>query len=499
MSVRQSSRVLVVMLLLFLTWATEAAAVPWPPSSPEAQGVDSRILVDFLERVQAEELDLHSVLVIRHGHLIFECYVHPYEPAMLHNVKSVSKSVLSGLVGILLAEGVIDSLGQPAAALLPQHIDIGEDQRKAEITLEHLLTMTAGLELDENGPITQEVFSSDDWIKAAWARDRVAAPGARFNYSTALSHTMSGILTKLTGKSASELADSLLFGPLGCDAHQWAAGPQGYSFGGAELFLTPRDMARFGMLFLHDGRWEGEQIVPADWVVRSTQNQIPHLPGVEPYGYWWWLDDVGNPSARGWGGQAVAVVRSEDLVVVMTGGNHTLPDVLMETAARYPLSDEPLKPRPKTMQRLSVLVQELSDPEPLEVQQLPQTAHEISGVAYQCEENPLRISQVGLRFFSEGGAEIEIHGAQGSATYAVGLDGRYRLTDKGTEGSMPDGNREAIRGRWISGRTLVLDIMEMGNPIAARAHLTFQGDGLSLRIMIRPLGVTHEIAGHRIE
>jgi len=459
--------------------------------------VDTRILVDFLDRVQAEELDLHSVLIIRHGHLIFECYVHPYDPAMLHNVKSVSKSMLSALVGRLEADGVIDSLGQSAAALLPGHIDIENDQRKAQITLEHLLTMTAGLDLDENGPITQEIFSSADWIKTAWARDRVTAPGVQYNYSTALTHTMSGILTELTGRTASELADSLLFGPMGCDAHQWAVGPQGYSFGGAELFLTPRDMARFGMLFLHNGRWQGEQLVPADWVQRSTQNQVSHLPGAQPYGYWWWLDEVSNPSARGWGGQAVVVVRSEDLVAVMTGGDHTLPDVLMEMAARYPMSDEPLKPRPKAMQRLSVLVKELGDPEPLELQQLPQTALDISGVTFQCEDNPLLISQVSMVFSPDGGAEIEIHGARGAATFAVGLDGRYRLTDKGSEGAMPAGNHQALRGRWISGRTFALDMMEMGDPVTVRAHLTFQGDDLSMRIAIRPLGVTHELTGHR--
>jgi CubicO group peptidase (beta-lactamase class C family) len=122
--------------------------------------------------------------------------------------------------------------------------------------------MTAGLDLDENGPKMAKVFASDDWIRAAFEAPMSDDPGARFVYSTPLTHTMSGILTDTSGMSLLELADEHLFGPLGIDKLQWEQGPKGYYFGGAELFLRPIDMAKFGLLYLNDGKWQGEQIVP---------------------------------------------------------------------------------------------------------------------------------------------------------------------------------------------------------------------------------------------
>ena len=514
------ARIPQVLLLAFLVAPVLAAAAvdeaPWPRSTPEEQGVDSRALASFLERVQSQDRDLHSLLVLRHGHLILECYVHPYDAGTLHNVKSVSKSVLGALAGIGLEEGDLPELHAPVAELLPGLLGDGADPRKRQITLRHLLTMTSGLDLDENGPITEEIFSSQDWVAATWERPVVAQPGSVFVYSTALTHTFSAVLTHQTGQTASEYAAAHLFGPLGITDYQWVLGPQGHSFGGAELFMRPRDMARFGMLYLNGGRSMGRQIVPAEWVAASTRNQIGTIPAEARYGYWWWLYRDEHPVATGANGQMVGVSPAQDLVVVMTAADPELPEMFGRSMANYPLSEEPLKPRPRQQELLQLFVDQLEDPDPLDTQMPPGLAMEISGVAYALDPNPLGIERITLRFANAPAdtAEVELVGPYGHERFPVGLDGRYRVTAVGEvdetgevgetagaaeAGVMPTGNRVALRGHWISGRTFQLNYMEMGDPSVTQTHLTFQRDGLLMRVKIRPAGFTHELRGRPVD
>lgn len=494
-------RRLQVLLLAFLAGNVLAGAAAdetlWPRSTPEEQGVDSRALASFLERVQAQDRDLHSLLVLRHGHLILECYVHPYDAGTLHNVKSVSKSVLSALAGIGLEEGDLPELNTPVAEVLPALVGEADDPRKRQITLRHLLTMTSGLDLDENGPITEEIFSSQDWVAATWARPVVAPPGSVFVYSTALTHTFSAVLTHQTGQTASEYAAAHLFGPLGITDYQWVAGPQGHSFGGAGLFMRPRDMARFGMLYLRGGLWMGRQIVPAGWVAASTRNQIGAIPAQARYGYGWWLYRDEHPVASGAGGQMVGVSPAEDLVVVMTAADPELPELFGRSMASYSLSEEPLKPRPRQQELLEHFVEQLGDPGPLDTQMPPGRAMEISGIAYALDPNPLGIERITLRFANAPAdtAEVELEGPHGHERFPVGLDGRYRVTAVGQAGVMPACNHVALRGHWISGRTFQLNYMEMGDPSVTQTHLTFQGDRLLMRVKIRPAGITHELRG----
>ncbi len=533
-STKPLARIPQVLLLAFLAAPVLAVAAvdeaPWPRSTPEEQGVDSRALASFLERVQAQDRDLRSLIVLRHGHLILECYVHPYDAGTLHNVKSVSKSVLGALAGIGLEEGDLPELNTPVAELLPELSperhpklrDDATDPRKRQITLRHLLTMTSGLDLDENGPITEEIFSSQDWVAATWERPVVAEPGSVFVYSTALTHTFSAVLTRQTGQTASEYAAAHLFGPLGVTDYQWVSGPQGHSFGGAELFMRPRDMARFGMLYLSGGRWMGRQIVPAEWVAASTRNQIGTIPAEARYGYGWWLDRDQHPVATGAGGQMVGVSPAENLVVVMTAADPELPEMFGRSMASYPLSEKPLKPRPRQQELLQRFVDQLADPDPLETQMPPGLAMEISGLAYALDPNPLGIERIALRFANAPAdtAEVEFVGFYGRERFPVGLDGRYRVSAVGGGGAvgavgavgevgeaagaaeagvMPTGNRVALRGHWISGRTFQLNYMEMGDPSVTQTHLTFQRDGLLMRVKIRPAGITHELRGRPVD
>lgn len=488
-------RALVSVVILLAGTLTPAASpeLPWPRSTPEEQGISSENLIAALSKIRDDDLDVHSVILIKNGHLILEAYVHPYGPDDLHNVKSVSKSVISAVVGIALDNGILESLDQPVHGFFPQYFDDDTDPRKKKITLRHLITMTAGLDLDENGPKMGRVFQSDDWIETTLETDMVADPGTRFLYSTPLTHTMSGILTEASGKSLLDLTTEQLFSPLGIGEVAWSQGPKGYYFGGSELFLRPRDMARFGMLFLQGGKWGDRQIVSAEWVKASTTNQLGDINANQRYGFGWWPGDD-RYAARGWGGQGIGINPLLDLVAVGTAAD-PMASQRMFGEIDLPSPDaKALPPNPEAVARLQKLVHELQHPEPRPVPELPETARKIAGTTWRFRDNPFGLTEIALTC-EEGKSTCTIawDSTRGAYSTQVGLDGLYRLTEMGETGQMPDGNRVALRGEWTADRIFEMDVTWMGNPVVSRWRLEFAKEELSVTTAVRPTGQTYEL------
>lgn len=310
----------VLALLLVVPPACSAAAGDWETASPESQGLDPERLARGIERVGALP-GARSLLVVRNGRLVAErSFAGGDLNRRPHDIKSASKSLLSALVGIALAEGWIDGLDATVAELLPGYAD-GLPPEKRGIALAEVLSMSAGL-----ATTSQEHYgawvSTRDWTRAALARPMTAEPGAEFTYSTGSSHLVSAILTEATGKSVLALARERLTGPLGITIHSWQRSPEGYYFGGNSLRMTPRDLARLGQLYLQEGRWNGRQVVPASWVSESTARHAegwPHRYGA--YGYLWWLppdDPWDSYAAVGYGGQFLYVVPELRMLLVMT-------------------------------------------------------------------------------------------------------------------------------------------------------------------------------------
>ena len=477
----------------------EESPVAWGRSTPEDQGVDSLELIRILSLIREQNLDIHSVLISRNGRMLAECYVHPYDKDMLHNVKSVSKSIMSALTGIALREGFIADLDQTVDEFFPQYFGENPGDRRREITLRHLLTMTAGLDLDENGPIESEIYSSDDWIAATLARPLVENPGDRFNYSTPLSHVMSGILSDTSGMSLLASAQRYLFEPLGIHNAQWSSGPQGYSFGGAELFLTPRAMAKFGVLYLNQGRWQDVQIVPAEWVEESTAYQVEvSEQGNEQYGYWWWRRPDGRYHARGWGGQTISIKPDLGLVTVTTAANMGAAAKIFVALARYEPSPEALPPNPQGVEALTRLIHELEHPEPSAVAELPAKAAEISEQTYVLDSNDLALESLSLECGGTSTCTLTLGSKAGTIAAAVGLDGLYRVSNTGALGEMPRDNRLALRGRWIDDHTFAMDYHEIGRPAHWSVDLTFSKDQLRVSVITRPLDFHFELTGKQL-
>ena len=264
---------------------------------------------------------VHGLLIARRGRLVAERYFRGSAGRRPHNLKSASKSVLSALAGLAIDQGLLD-LDQPIADVLPEAANL-DDTGKQAITLRHLLTMTSGLESTSFGNYGSWV-ASRNWVRAALARPLQAEPGTRFSYSTGGTHLLSATLSRAAGRSTHAFAREHLFEPLGIQRSAWARDRQGVHMGGNNLSLLPRDMLKFGQLYLNRGRWNGSQLLPWRWVDQSTR------PGrVGPrgrgriyggYGYLWWLRGTrerGAYIASGYGGQYIYVAPAEDLVVVV--------------------------------------------------------------------------------------------------------------------------------------------------------------------------------------
>jgi CubicO group peptidase (beta-lactamase class C family) len=322
----------------------------WRTAAPAEQGVDPAVLDDLDAIVPAGYPSVRSVLVVRHGYLVVERYWHGVKAGDGHDVRSVTKSFVSALVGIALGDGKLKGLDQTVEELLADHLPATADPRLRQVTVEQLLTMTSGLAGDDaslggDDQIFDRMAQSPDWVRHILSRRLDRAPGEDAAYSSASSHLLSVIVADAAGQSTLAFARAKLFGPLGIATENaleltirhwpptpaelaayeqasvaWPRDPQGYHFGGAFLKLPARDLAKFGYLYLNGGRWDGTQVVPADYVAASTRPQSePGGPG--DYGYQWWVTNETGPGsfrAQGYGGQLIQVIPNLDLVVVVT-------------------------------------------------------------------------------------------------------------------------------------------------------------------------------------
>ena len=264
---------------------------------------------------------LYSLIVAVRGTPVLEYYAKGAAAASrTTNVKSVSKSVISTLVGMAIENGAIKSVHEPIVRFFPQ-LARDPDPRKARITIEDLLTMRSGLvstSFDNYGAWV----GSRNWIQYVLSRPLEAEPGREMEYSTGNSHLLSAILTRATGQSTWAFAQQALARPLGFTLSQWPRDPQGIYFGGNDMLMTPRQMLALGDLYLNRGRSGGRQVLPAAWADASCEGRgRSRFNPDQTYGYGWWVRDFAGRQgcfAWGYGGQYVIVFRDPNVVVVTT-------------------------------------------------------------------------------------------------------------------------------------------------------------------------------------
>ncbi|WP_409342424.1 serine hydrolase domain-containing protein [Paenibacillus sp. MBLB4367] len=304
----------------------------WKTAAPEEQGMDSANLAAMFD--QLKDQNVHSLLIARNGYIVTEAYNSTTEADQKQDVLSVTKSVMSSLMGIAINQGKIGSVDESVSSYLPE-LTIDSDTRKQSIMLKSLMTMTSGLTWNnEDERSSKEMIASPNWIQYIEAQALEANPGTKFAYSNGNAHLLSPILQKATGKNAADYAKEVLFQPLGITDVNWTNDPQDIPNGAWGLQMTLRDMAKFGYLFQNNGKWEGSTVVPKEWVEKSTSEFVGEgfKDGTKRgYGFMWWLRNKGNAapadkkyemySAVGSGGQRIVVVPEQKLVIAFTADN----------------------------------------------------------------------------------------------------------------------------------------------------------------------------------
>lgn len=322
----------------------------WETASLSDVGMEEIPIIQYMnDLLNNLEHKVHGILIIKDGKLVLEEYfpgiafyhgpLTAFDRNVKHNMASVTKSFTAALLGLAIDHGFVQDVDQKVFSFFPEFSELN-NLEKDNITLEHLLTMTSGLDWDESTyPYTDprndavQLFNQIDPIRFVLNKPMAAEPGTSFQYSSGSTNVLGEIIRKASGLRADSFARDYLFSPLGITDYQWVELPNNVLFASGDLKLKPRDMAKLGDLFLHGGRWKGKQIISESWVSASVQSFIAASQDWD-YGYHWWLQtyevdggQIESFSASGWGGQKIFVFPGLDMVVVTTAGYYDEPQM----------------------------------------------------------------------------------------------------------------------------------------------------------------------------
>lgn len=339
-------------------WPTDE----WKTSAPEEQGMDSEKLIKMFEHIEQDnEGELHGLVVVKNGYIVAEKYpLSSYDKSTKHNSYSVTKSLLSSVVGIAMDEEII-SLNDKVLDYFPD-MEFSDQKEKENITIEQLLTMTSGIEWDEWENAEQLFWNwemSKNQLKYYLDQPIDEDQVGKFNYDTGSAHVIGTIIENETGMKLQEYAAEKIFDKIGMESLEWNKANEGSTMGGTNAEMTPRDMARFGYLYLHDGKWDGEQIIPKDWVEKSLTKQI-HTDEDNYYGYYFWLwEDEGIEYylAMGYNNQFIIIVPDYDLVVVQTAHRFDFYTLLYDYIIPAIKSDEAIEANEEAFEKLKKMME----------------------------------------------------------------------------------------------------------------------------------------------
>jgi len=441
------------------TGADELPTAAWKTASPESQGLDSAVLAEALDYVRSKGIPLHSFLIVRNGVVVLDAYLYPYTGHEPHDIASATKSVTSAAIGIAIEQRYIKSVNQKVMSLFP-YASTDSDPRRRNISIRHLLTMTSGFDCDTEGgeKALAAMRHSPDWAAFALAIPLRADPGSRYAYCSCNNHLLSSIIMATTGKNLLEFTQKNLFGPLGITDVVWPADPEGRTHGWGDLHLYPQDMARLGLLYLNRGRWGNVQIEPANWVSESSQASVTVRDGVG-YGYSWWINTAKPPifEAVGRGGQRIAILPKENMVVVFTGGGANTDEIapFLFKAIR---SSAAIAENPAGQQKLAQALAHVAEPvSEMASRKTPRLARTVSGTRYSLSPNPLDLRTLQFEF-NDQNATVTLQFDSATWTVPVGLDGKRRFAPAG-----PHGLSVATVGRWISDDEFLVDLDTVAN------------------------------------
>jgi CubicO group peptidase (beta-lactamase class C family) len=485
--------ILATLFLAYAAGAGTAAAQPnaalLPRSTPEAQGIAPSAILAFVEDAEKKIDALHSLMVVRHGSVVAEGWWAPYRRDDLHVLFSLSKSFASTGVGLAIAEGKL-SLDDPVLSFFPEDAPANPSDNLKAMRVRDLLDMSTGHHADviENFPYTDPAVSQ---VRAFLALPVAHKPGTHFMYNTPASFMLSAIVQKVTGTPLVDYLRPRLFEPLGIKSPVWEASPRGVSLGGFGLSITTEDIARFGQLYLRRGEWNGQRLLPADWVDAATSRQVsngsnPKSDWEQGYGYQFWRCRHGIYRGDGAFGQFCVVMPEQDTVVAITSGTRDLQGVLNLVWEHLLPGLKPgtLAPEDAVRQGLERKLTALSLAPP-SGKDTSAVAREVSGRLYELPKNEDGFEAIGLLTGSEttlvvrvGGRESRVPCGRGEWRRGGTLPSLVRNSGGNPVG--PAEQKVAAAGAWTADDTYTVKVCQYETPYCSTLSLWFTGRALVL-------------------
>ncbi|HEY2586954.1 MAG TPA: serine hydrolase [Tepidisphaeraceae bacterium] len=480
-----------IVLVLVMGSLLCAQGTALPRSTPEAEGISSKAILDFVQTAEREVDALHSFLLVRHGRVVAAGWWGPYDAQTPHVLYSLSKSFTSTAVGLAIVEGKL-SLDDPVLKFFPDDAPANPSANLKSMRVRDLLRMQAGQQTE--APLfnfaTGAPALDEPWTKIFLAHPVPFKPGTHFLYNTAGTYMLSAIVQQVTGQTVRDYLRPWLFEPLGFeDAPTWVASPQGISAGGYGLLARTEDLANFGQLYLQKGQWNGKQLIPATWVEQATTLQTsngsnPKSDWDQGYGFQFWRCRHGAYRGDGAFGQYCLVMPEQDAVLAMTGGLGDMQypldlvwDKLLPAMKSDPLSDDPAA-QAALASKLAGLTMRLP-----EGKDLSPIAAKVTGRRYEFPDNPRGIQTVWFDF-EAGPPVLTIRGSGGESHTPIGLGRWVKARDGFTNGidhflGMPPGPLPtAAAGAWTADDTFVAKIAAYQTPFNTTMTFHFDGDRL---------------------
>jgi hypothetical protein len=473
-----------------------------PRSTPEAQGVSSNTILAFLEAVKTSNLELHSLMLLRHGHVIAEGWWKPYAPELPHMLFSLSKSFTSSAIGLLIDAGTI-RLDDAVISFFPNDLPLKISPKLQAMKVKHLLCMASGHADDPTN--SSGIGESENWIKTILEQEITFEPGTHFLYNSGASFLLSAIVQKVTGLTLLEYLKPRLLEPLGIEGATWASNLQGINFGGWGHNLTTEDIAKFGQLYVQKGVWNEQRILSENWVAQATSSQIsngskPTSDWQQGYGYQFWRCQHGAYRGDGAFGQYCVVMPAQDAVLVITSAvadmqmvldlvwQHVLPNLNSSITESKPDDLEQLL---RTLGNLEL--------EKVQGKKTSALVARVSGFEYSFKPNHAEIQTVQFHFLEQH-LELRVHNKSGHHTLLCGYEQWFNnetLFEPTSRFANLELQQASLQGAWVEPDAFELRICFNESAFTFTMRFEFIGQNLEVHSRVNVgFGETEYAAMH---
>ncbi|MCF7786174.1 MAG: beta-lactamase family protein [Prosthecobacter sp.] len=465
----------------------EETALQLARSTPEAQGVSAKGILDFIDAIEREKIELHSFMMLRHGKVIAEGWWKPYGPEFVHTMYSMSKSFTSTAVGFAVAEGKL-SVEDKVVSFFADDLPATISENLAAMRVKDLLTMSTGNEKEPTGTVVKE----ENWARTFLAQNFAHKPGTQFMYNSVATYMCSAIVQRVTHQTVLDYLTPRLFAPLGIKDMKWETCPHGINTGGWGLSIQTEGLAKFGQFLLQKGQWNGKQLLPAAWVEEATRFHIQQ-PGedkkdrpkaqndwLQGYGYQFWRCQGTAFRGDGAFGQFTIVLPEQDAVIVMTSENKNMQGQLDLVWKHLLPAMDAKEPQAADLSRLKTLI--------LAPQQGSKTSPAATSRKFKLEANGLGLTTAAFVF--DGNACVftaDYHtvtcGLESWKRCEAAFPGTPPRLISGGKPKQPAPSKIAASAAWTDDNTLVMQWRYYETPHSDTVTCQFDGDNVTISFL----------------